>query len=105
MNSLTIITVCFNAAKTLERCLNSIASQRATNFNHIIIDGASDDGTINILNEFGYHNHSGKAIPTDNNRIFISKMDKGVYFAMNKGLDLITTSHCIFLNADDHLYD
>lgn len=105
MNSLTIITVCFNAAQTLKRCLTSIASQRATNFNHIIIDGASDDGTINILNEFGYRNHSVKALHSDNKRVFISEMDKGIYFAMNKGLDLITTSHCMFLNADDHLYD
>lgn len=103
MNSLTIITVCFNAAGTLERCLKSIRNQRLAKFNHLVIDGASDDNTVEILNAFGYCRYS-EAAP-DQSRMFLSERDGGVYFAMNKGIEHASTSHCLFLNADDFLFD
>lgn len=105
VNSLTIITVCYNAADTLGRCLNSIAKQRFANFNHLVIDGASDDNTVEILNAFGYGQYSNEATPSKKSRLYLSERDDGVYFAMNKGIELASTSHCLFLNADDYLFD
>lgn len=86
---ITIITVCFNAASTIKDALVSVASQNNVNVEHIIIDGASTDGTLDIV-------RAHESVTT-----LISETDKGIYDAMNKGIALATGDLVGILNADD----
>lgn len=86
----SVITVCWNAAGTIGDTLASVAAQIGPEVEHIIIDGGSTDGTLEIVERFarpGLHVLSGP--------------DKGIYDAMNKGLALATGDVIGFLNADD----
>lgn len=89
----SIITISFNANKTIDKTLCSVASQSHNNIEHIIVDGGSSDTTIEICNSFS---HVSK---------IISEPDRGVYDAFNKGLKLATGNVVGFLNADDIFYD
>ena len=89
---LSIITVSFNSSKTIEETINSVDSQSYRDFEHLIIDGNSTDGTLDILNRY----ESSK-------RRIISENDKGLYDAMNKGIALSKGEYIFFLNADDYL--
>ena len=88
----SIITITWNAHKTIEVTLNSVADQTYKNYEYIVIDGASDDGTIDIL---------------DKNRhlinILINEPDNGLYDAMNKGVHKSKGKYIIFINAGDTL--
>lgn len=86
----TVITVCYNSANSLERALKSVAMQNWPRVEHIVIDGGSSDDTLSILEL--YQNHLAHVI---------SEPDKGIYDAMNKGLDRVTGDIVCFLNADD----
>lgn len=86
----TVITVCFNSASTLGRALTSVFDQDYKNFECIVIDGGSSDGTLDILDSFRSSLHC-----------VISEPDKGIYDAMNKGLERATGDIVCFLNADD----
>ncbi len=90
----SIITITFNAQSTLEPTLQSVIAQNYTNYEYIIVDGASKDNTINIARK--YKQHISK---------IISEPDKGLYDAMNKGISSATGKYLIFLNAGDTLYD
>ena len=74
----SIITISFNANKTIEKTLSSVAGQSYNNIEHIIVDGGSKDNTLEICNSF---HHVSK---------IISEPDNGVYDAFNKGLKLAT---------------
>lgn len=87
---ISVITVCYNSARTLERSLQSVAMQDWTSIEHIVIDGASTDGTREILEHF----RSRLAY-------LVSEPDGGIYDAMNKGLAHATGDVVCFLNADD----
>jgi glycosyltransferase involved in cell wall biosynthesis len=87
---ISIITVTYNSAKFLENCLRSIASQQHKNVEHIVIDGASTDETIKILNNKKKHIKK-----------LISEPDKGIYDAMNKGIKLAQGDIIGILNSDD----
>ncbi len=87
---ISIITVSYNAEKTLERTLNSVAQQAYPNVEHILIDGGSTDTSMAIASKAG--KHLAKAI---------SEPDEGIYDAMNKGLAMATGDVVAFLNADD----
>ena len=86
----SIITVTLNSADFLKDCLKSIKSQTYNNIEHIIIDGGSTDKTLSILKE------SKNEIS-----IIVSSKDKGIYDAMNKGIQLATGDIIGFLNSDD----
>lgn len=87
---ISVITVCFNSADTLAEALQSVADQTWPHIEHIVIDGASRDGTPAILEHFRPHlTH------------VVSEPDKGIYDAMNKGLALCSGDIVCFLNADD----
>lgn len=86
----TIVTVVRNCAATIEQCIQSVLSQTYENIEYLVIDGASTDGTREILKRF--------ASALD---YFISEPDSGIYDAMNKGLQLATGDYILFLNADD----
>jgi len=87
---ISIVTVCFNAAETIVETLESVARQTHADVEHIVIDGASTDGTMDIVRR-----SVGRVA-----RI-VSEPDGGIYDAMNKGLALATGEVVTFLNADD----
>lgn len=87
---ITVITVSFNAGRTIARTLDSVAEQRYTPIEHIVIDGASTDGTVAIIRQRGGHVSR-----------WISEPDRGIYDAMNKGIALASGEVIGFLNADD----
>ena len=86
---ISIVTVCRNAADTIVDCLNCI-SRQSIDIEHIVIDGASSDGTIDLIN-----NHRPQLAH------IISEPDRGIYDAMNKGLKLASGDVIGILNADD----
>jgi len=86
----TIITVVRNGSTTLQRCINSIKSQKFKDFEYLIIDGASSDETLEIIRE-----------NADVISFAVSEEDQGLYFAMNKGLKLARGKYIGILNADD----
>lgn len=88
---ITIVTVCLNAEAWIANCLRSVATQTYSDFEHIIIDGASSDRTLEIVGAFP---HITKVI---------SERDAGLYDAMNKGIALASGDFVYFLNSDDEL--
>lgn len=86
----SIITVGFNCVDTIAKTLESVSAQTGVRLEHIIIDGASVDGTMEIVNKF----NKGQLK-------VLSEPDHGIYDAMNKGLRLATGDVIGFLNADD----
>jgi glycosyltransferase involved in cell wall biosynthesis len=87
---ITIITAAYNAAKTIGETLDSVARQSHHNVEHIVVDGASTDGTLSIIEQ-----HRDKLAAV------VSESDRGIYDAMNKGLALVSGEVVGFLNADD----
>lgn len=87
---ITLVTVTFNAASTIERTLQSVAQQTYRDYEHLIIDGASKDNTVEIARKY--------------NTTIVSEPDKGLYDAMNKGLRLAKGDYVCFLNAGDKLH-
>ena len=96
---LSIITVTYNASATLQRTLESVAQQTAPQLiEHIIVDGASKDGTLAIIEEYSRLN--GDKYPV----IVKSEPDHGLYDAMNKAIDMASGDYLCFLNAGDKLH-
>ncbi|MCE5195249.1 MAG: glycosyltransferase [Nitrospiraceae bacterium] len=89
-DKITIITVAYNSEKTIEDTICSVLSQTYPNIEYIIVDGASKDGTLAIVNR--YRSRTAK---------IISESDKGIYDAMNKGIGLATGDIVGFLHSDD----
>lgn len=91
---ISIITPVLNGAVFLERCLASVRAQRYRNIEHIVIDGGSEDGTIDILKR--HH---------DTIAYWRSEPDRGVYDAMNRGIEVARGDWVLFLGSDDVLYN
>jgi len=89
----SIITVTFNAEKTLEVTIQSILNQNYRNIELIIIDGSSTDGTIDIIKKYESGIYK-----------WVSEPDHGLYDAMNKGMKLATGDYLWFMNAGDEIY-
>lgn len=92
----SIVTITFNAARTLQRTLDSVACQTYADIEHLIIDGASKDDTLAIALQ--YQEQSRHQV------VIQSEPDRGLYDAMNKGLQKATGDYLVFLNAGDTLY-
>lgn len=92
---LSVITINRNNADGLQRTLTSVLEQTSREFEYIVIDGASTDGSIDVVRSFSF------GIPFK----WISEPDGGIYHAMNKGLRLAEGDYCLFLNSGDVLYD
>ncbi|HEX8517098.1 MAG TPA: glycosyltransferase family 2 protein [Bacteroidia bacterium] len=90
---ISVITVVYNARWLLERTIISVLSQTYSNIEYIIIDGASTDGTLELIAKF-------------KSRIALTQSgkDEGIYDAMNKGLKNASGDYVLFLNAGDELY-
>lgn len=88
---ISIITVTYNAEATIERTLESVAMQTYPDIEHLVIDGASKDRTVEIARRYPH-------------AIVVSEPDKGLYDAMNKGLKRATGDYLCFLNAGDKLH-
>ena len=90
----SIITVTYNAGKTLEKTIQSIISQSYRNVEYIIVDGKSKDNTLLIADSYKQWIDC-----------LVSEADKGLYDAMNKGIRLATGNYLCFLNAGDKFHD
>lgn len=86
----TIITVCWNSAKTIEQTFQSVRSQTYSNIEYVVVDGGSTDGTLDIIRAH-----------EDLIDYYVSEPDDGLYHAMNKGLELASGEFILFLNSDD----
>jgi len=90
---LTVITVVYNSAASLERTIRSVLEQPYDNIEYIIIDGGSVDGTLEIIRRYEH------AVD-----YWVSEPDGGIYDAMNKGISCATGDGLLFLNADDYFH-
>jgi len=90
----SIITICYNSEATIRETITSVLSQSYSDIEYIIVDGASKDGTCEIVRSFG-----------DKISTFVSERDKGIYDAMNKGVKLATGDVIGILNSDDFYAD
>ena len=90
---LSIITIVYNNVQDIERTLKSIIGQTYPDIEYIVIDGASTDGTLDIIKK--YENRIAK---------LISEKDDGIYDAMNKGLAVATGDYVLFMNSGDEIY-
>lgn len=91
---ISIVTVSYNAAKTIEQTISSVVNQTYKNIEYIIIDGGSTDGTIDVIKKY-----------EDRISYWVSEPDKGIYDAMNKGTRAATGDYIQFIGADDCLVD
>ena len=87
---ISIITVCYNSEATIQDTIESVLAQTHSNIEYIIIDGASSDDTLSIINKY-----------KDKVSKLVSEPDKGIYDAMNKGVQLATGDVVGILNSDD----
>jgi glycosyltransferase involved in cell wall biosynthesis len=91
---ISIITVCFNSSKTIEKTFQSIKNQSYQNIEYIVVDGGSSDDTLKIIKNYN------SCISN-----YISESDKGLYDALNKGIALATGDVIGILNSDDIFSD
>lgn len=92
---ISIITITYNSAKTVQRALESVQSQTYKDIEHVIVDGASTDGTKELIETYAKQHTNVR---------WISEKDKGIYDAINKGIKLATGDIIGFLHSDDMLY-
>lgn len=88
---ISVITVSFNARDTIADAISSVRAQDYSNYEHVLVDGASTDGSIGVIENKRHRN-----------LIFVSEFDSGIYEAMNKGVRMATGDLIGFLNADDY---
>jgi len=90
---ISIITICFNSEKTIEQTIQSVALQSYDNIEYLIIDGASTDHTVQVINQY-----------LSFIDFFVSEPDAGIYDAMNKGIKHATGEWIYFLNSGDRIF-
>lgn len=110
--NLSIITINRNNAAGLEKTLKSVASQTCKDFEHIIIDGASTDDSVEVIKQYVENTNnqpsgllSGVEGPNHHQIKWISEPDKGIYNAMNKGIRMASGDYIQILNSGDSLFD
>lgn len=92
--TLSVITVVYNNASDIERTIKSVINQSYSPIEYLIIDGASTDGTLAVIES--YQTKISK---------LVSEKDEGIYDAMNKGLALATGDYVLFMNSGDEIYE
>lgn len=91
---LTIVTVCYNSEKTIDKCIRSILPQLTEEIEYLLVDGKSTDHTVDIIETY-----------TDYGIRYLSEPDTGLYDAMNKGIRLAEGKWIWFINSDDCIQD
>lgn len=91
---LSVITIVYNNVRDIERTMLSVLNQSYPYIEYLVIDGASTDGTKEVVERY-----------RDKLACYLSEPDKGIYDAMNKGLALATGDYVLFMNSGDELYD
>ena len=94
MVKFSVITICFNDKKGLEKTIESVVGQTFSEFEYIVIDGGSDDGSVQAIQK-----HDGYI------DFWISEKDNGIFHAMNKGIKQANGKYLLFLNSGDYLAD
>lgn len=89
---ISVITVCYNAEQTIERTLRSVAEQTYKSIEYIVIDGKSRDNTLALVGQYTPEAH------------ILSEPDRGIYDAMNKGLERARGEYVWFMNAGDAFF-
>lgn len=98
MIKFTVVTCTFNAESVLQRTLDSVNKQTYCNVEHLIIDGVSKDKTLAMVKAY---QHKAQVGENAHEIVVCSEPDKGLYDAMNKGIDRATGDYLVFLNAGD----
>lgn len=93
MKPLAIVTICFNDRSGLERTLESVAAQTTEQVEHIVVDGGSTDGSVDVIKA-----HASRSVR------WVSEPDQGIYDAQNKGWRMANAPWVLFLNAGDTLH-
>ena len=93
---ISIITITYNSVKTLQRALDSVQNQTYSDIEHILVDGASTDGTREMIEAYAAAHPNIK---------WVSEKDSGIYNAINKGLRMATGDIVGFLHSDDVYYN
>lgn len=96
MIDFSIVTICYNAVQDIEKTVLSVLSQTYKNYEYIIIDGASTDGTIELIREC-----INKYNKNNIHMTIVSEKDNGIYNAMNKGVNLASGKYINFMNSGD----
>ena len=96
---ISLITACFNSEATIRTAIDSVLSQKGVELEYIVVDGGSNDGTVDIVKEYS----TRSACSTRFSFKWISERDKGMYDAINKGIKMATGDVVGILNADDVL--
>ena len=93
MPMISIITINYNNREGLRKTIESVVNQTYKDFEYIIIDGGSTDGSVDVIKEYA-----------DRISYWVSEPDKGIYDAMNKGVDKAVGEYCLFMNSADIIY-
>lgn len=104
MLKITIITVCHNEKDRIKKTMESVHSQTYPNVEHLVIDGASSDGTVEVLEEYTTSRSAEDSLLDFPKVRFFSESDSGVYNAMNRGIARARGDYICFINAGDTLY-
>ena len=96
---ISLITACYNSAKTIKTAMDSVLAQKGVDIEYIVVDGGSTDGTVDIIKEYS----SRSTCSTRFSFKWLSERDRGMYDAINKGIKMATGDIVGILNADDVL--
>lgn len=102
MIKITVATVTWNAAAVLQRTLDSVAEQDYPHVQHVVVDGNSTDNTLTLLRQYQERESTEEA--ERHEIVVLSELDKGLYDAMNKAIDLAEGDYILFLNAGDRFH-
>lgn len=94
MMKISLVTVTYNSDKTLADCMDSVLAQNYDNYEYLVIDGGSTDNTLDLIKQYEERFHGRMC--------WVSEKDKGIYDAMNKGINMATGDVVGILNSDDY---
>ena len=91
---ISVITINYNNRDGLNKTIDSVVNQSSQDFEYIVIDGGSNDGSLDVIKQY-----------SQDINYWVSEPDRGVYHAMNKGIDVAQGEYCIFMNSGDLFYN
>jgi len=99
----SLITVCYNSAGTIKTALESAFAQKGVDLEYIVVDGGSNDGTVDVIKDYSAKTNDLRLTTNDFIFKWLSESDQGIYDAINKGIGMATGDIVGILNADDYL--